>query len=92
VAGSTSTYEGSCHCGTVRFRIEADLSQLTRCTAVHEERNAGLLRAGAAVPFTAGRERIDALSIHTCVAKHFFCRLHEPSVQSECFRCRCTLS
>ena len=26
------TYHASCHCGRVRFRIEADLSQLTRCT------------------------------------------------------------
>jgi hypothetical protein len=26
------THHGGCHCGLVRFRIQADLSVLTRCT------------------------------------------------------------
>ena len=28
---STSTYEGGCHCGTVRFRVTADLATATEC-------------------------------------------------------------
>ena len=36
---STSTYEGGCHCGTVRFRVTADLSTATECNCsdLHEE-------------------------------------------------------
>jgi hypothetical protein len=70
------TYHGSCHCGRVRFRIQADLSQLTRCTCSMCSKK-GLL--GCYVPrdrfqLLQGANELGLYQFNTKVAKHFFCR------------------
>jgi hypothetical protein len=47
------TYHGSCHCGTVKFTIRADLAKLTRCTCSMCTKK-GLL--GCYVPPEAGQD------------------------------------
>lgn len=76
MAGATQTYEGGCHCGSVRFRIEADLSQLTRCTCSMCTKK-GML--GCYVPaqqfhLLQGESELTLYQFNTRVAKHFFCR------------------
>jgi len=68
-------YEGSCHCGAVRFRIDAEPTELTTCdcslcakknavmAAVHEDR----------FTLLAGEEALSLYQWNTKVARHHFC-------------------
>ena len=68
-------WQGSCHCGAVRFRIGADLADLYRCdcslccmknalmASVHEDR----------FTFVSGEESLSEYNWNTGVARHFFC-------------------
>lgn len=68
-------WQGSCHCGAVRFRIEADLADLYRCdcslccmknalmTSVHEAR----------FTLVSGEKSLSEYNWNTGVARHFFC-------------------
>ena len=69
------TYHGSCHCGYVQFRIQADLSQLTRCTCSMCSKK-GLL--GCYVPreqfqLLQGEDDLTLYQFNKKIAKHFFC-------------------
>lgn len=69
------TYRGSCHCGAVRFEIDTEFTEFTRCdcslcrkknavmTKVHESRFR-LLR---------GEQDLGLYQWNTQVAKHYFC-------------------
>jgi hypothetical protein len=37
------TYTGSCHCGSVRYEVTADISRVTACNCSHCQRNGWLL-------------------------------------------------
>ena len=70
------TYHGSCHCGSVRFTIQADLSQLTRCTCSMCSKE-GLL--GCYVPperfqLLQGEDELTLYQFNKKIAKHYFCR------------------
>jgi hypothetical protein len=70
------TYHGSCHCGAVRFRISADLSELTRCTCSICKKE-GLL--GCYLPkerfqLLQGEGDLVLYQYNQKIAKHFFCR------------------
>jgi hypothetical protein len=68
-------YHGSCHCGAVRFEINADIAELTTCdcslcrkknalmTAVHE----------SGFKLIAGEEKLTLYRWNTGVARHYFC-------------------
>ena len=70
------TYEGGCHCGQVRFRVEGDLDTVSWC-------NCSICTKKGIVHLVVTRERFhllrgeDAISTYTFgtgVAKHTFCR------------------
>jgi hypothetical protein len=70
------TYLGSCHCGRVRFAMEADLSRLTRCTCSMCAKQGFL---GCYVPrahfrLLQGEEELSLYQFNKKIAKHFFCR------------------
>lgn len=70
------TYEGSCHCGRVRFRVTADVSRVTDCNCSMCVRK-GLLHL--IIPLDQfelleGREHLTTYTFNTGVAKHTFCR------------------
>jgi hypothetical protein len=69
-------YEGGCHCGRVRFRVEADLAQISEC-------NCSICTKKGVLHLTVPPERFqllqgeDALSsyqFNTNTARHMFCR------------------
>lgn len=70
------TYRGSCHCGAVRFSVQADLSCLTRCNCSICSKQ-GLL--GAYVlkeqfQLLQGETALSLYQFNKKIAKHFFCR------------------
>lgn len=70
-----AAYSGSCHCGAVTFRIEADIVELTTCdcslctrknalmTKVHEGR----------LTILTGEDALSLYQWNTGRAKHYFC-------------------
>lgn len=74
-AGRTKTYEGSCHCGRVRFRVSLDLDHVRVCDcSICRKRGALIHRVdeGRLELLTA----LDDLTLyewHTRTAKDYFC-------------------
>ena len=71
-----ATYEGGCHCGQVRFRVQGDLDRVSVC-------NCSICTMKGIIHMEVSREGFellrgdDALSTYTFgtgVAKHTFCR------------------
>jgi hypothetical protein len=69
-------YEGSCHCGRVRFRVTATLDRIIRCNCslcamkgfLH------LLVPSERFELLAGADELSEYRFNTGVAKHQFCR------------------
>ncbi|WP_068875660.1 MULTISPECIES: GFA family protein [unclassified Phenylobacterium] len=69
-------WSGSCHCGAVRFRVAAEIEELTRCDCSLCRRKGALM---AKVPESgltveAGEENLTLYQWNTGVARHWFCR------------------
>jgi hypothetical protein len=70
------TYHGSCHCGSVRFEIDAELTELSQCNCSMCSKK-GLL--ACYVPperfrLLRGEDELTLYQFNQKVAKHFFCR------------------
>ena len=71
------TWNGSCHCGTVRFCVEAEIDELTRCDCSLCRRKGALT---AKVPMdlltiVAGEDALTLYQWNTRVAQHWFCKI-----------------
>lgn len=68
-------FEGSCHCGAVKFRVDAELTQFTRCNcSLCRKKNAVM----AEVPesrFTLleGEDALGCYKWNMRIATHYFC-------------------
>jgi len=71
-----ATYEGGCHCGRVRFRVQGDLDNVSEC-------NCSICTMKGIVHLVVPIERFELLRgadaittyrFNTGVAKHTFCR------------------
>lgn len=70
------TYQGSCHCGAVRFEIITDFPELTQCDcSICRKKNALMVKVHES-QFTllAGEEHLTEYQFHTKTARHFFCK------------------
>ncbi|HKD23143.1 MAG TPA: GFA family protein [Rhizomicrobium sp.] len=69
-------YAGSCHCGTVRFRVDAPIGELTTCDcSICVKRNALMAKVPErALTVLAGEEALTLYEWNTRRAKHYFCR------------------
>ena len=72
------TYEGGCHCGRVRFRIQVDLENSTvgecNCSICTKK---GILHIGVTceqLEILCGAEDLTTYQFNTGIAKHTFCR------------------
>lgn len=72
----TVTYRGGCHCGRVRFEVDApaelyidecNCSMCTRTAFLH------LIVTGDRFRITQGREALTMYTFNTGTAKHYFC-------------------
>lgn len=70
-------YEGSCHCGAVRFEIETDFPELTMCDcSICRRKNALMVKVHESkFRLLAGEESLTEYQFHTKTARHFFCKV-----------------
>jgi len=68
-------YLGSCHCGAVKFRVDADIDALTTCDcSLCVKKNALMARVHEnALTITEGEERLSLYQWNTRRAQHRFC-------------------
>ena len=69
------TYHGSCHCGAVKFEVDAELSQLERCTCSICSKKGALFCRVPPDQFRQlqGKDDLTLYRFNTELAKHYFC-------------------
>jgi|ERR1700722_8252082 len=69
-------FEGSCHCGAIRFRVDAVISELTTCDcSLCIKRNAVMAKIPEqALTVVKGEELLTLYQWNARRAKHYFCR------------------
>lgn len=69
------TWQGSCHCGAVRFEIDSDFPELTTCNcSICRRRNALMVKVhGRDFRLLAGDAVLKEYQFHTHTARHYFC-------------------
>lgn len=67
-------YEGSCHCGAVRFAIETDFPELTTCDcSICRRKNALMVKVHESrFWLLCGEESLSDYQFHTLTAHHYF--------------------
>ena len=70
-----TTYQGSCHCGAVTFKIDAEIRELTTCDcSLCRQKNALMTKVHqSALTVLSGEDLLSAYQWNTHRAKHFFC-------------------
>jgi len=74
---SVEKFQGSCHCGAVRFEIETDFPELTTCDcSICKKKNALMVKVHESkFRLLAGNDSITEYQFHTKTAKHYFCKV-----------------
>jgi hypothetical protein len=69
-------HNGSCHCGTIRFTVNAEITELTTCDcSLCVKRNALMARVtDQALTVLGGEEALTLYEWNTRRAKHYFCK------------------
>ena len=70
-----TTYEGGCHCGAVRFRVEADTDVALdcNCSLCRMKGFVHLIVTKDRFTLLQGEDRLTTYAFNTRVAKHTFC-------------------
>jgi hypothetical protein len=71
-----ATYEGGCHCGQIRFRVQGDLEQtvLCNCSICTMKGFIHLIVPRTQFDLLRGADAVTTYLFGTGVAKHTFCR------------------
>ena len=69
------SYQGSCHCGTVKYQVNSTAVKLTQCNcSICTKKGALHLRVLAnEFQLTQGQDAIEEYRFGTGTARHFFC-------------------
>jgi hypothetical protein len=69
-------HQGSCHCGAVTFRIDAEIVELTTCDcSLCVKKNALMTKVPeSALTITSGEDALTLYQWNTRQAKHYFCK------------------
>ena len=73
---NTMIYKGSCHCGSVEFEIETDLSLIKQCNCsicIRKYAKMGMA-SKKDLKVTKGENNLSMYQFGTNVAKHYFCK------------------
>jgi hypothetical protein len=70
------SYDGSCHCGRVRFRIQADLAMVgeCNCSICTKKGILHLIVGPEQFELLGGADALQTYEFNTGTAKHSFCR------------------
>lgn len=70
------TYTGGCHCGAVRYEVEADLSSVIECNCSHCSKKGFLLSFTPASNFRllSGQEALTEYRFNKKQIAHLFCK------------------
>jgi len=70
------TYHGSCHCGAVRYEVEADLSKIGDCNCSMCAKKGSLHHSVPEERFNLlqGEDDLQLYQFNKKIARHFFCR------------------
>ncbi|MDA0572240.1 GFA family protein [Burkholderia gladioli] len=74
---NAESFQGSCHCGAVRFEVRTPLVPAARCNCSLCRRKGALMTPAFArenLTILAGEDALTEYQFNTRVAKHFFCR------------------
>lgn len=71
-----SAHQGSCHCGAVAFRIDAEIVELTKCDcSLCVKKNARMaLVPESGLTILKGEDALTLYQWNTRRAKHYFCK------------------
>jgi hypothetical protein len=71
-----TTHTGGCHCGRVRFRVTADLADVSDCNCSMCDKKGilHLIVPQDAFELVSGGDDLTTYTFNTGVAKHHFCR------------------
>lgn len=71
-----SQFEGSCHCGAIRFTIDSHITELTTCDcSICQRKNAVMTQVHESeFELLCGEESLTLYQFHTNTAKHYFCK------------------
>lgn len=69
------TYQGSCHCGNVRFRVDVDLASPITCNCSYCSRRGSILAFTAVEDFSLedGADSLTEYRFNTRKIEHLFC-------------------
>lgn len=70
------TYHGSCHCGAVKFEIDAELDKLNKCDcSLCRKKNAVMLGVHKDnIRINTGEDQLTLYQWNKKIAKHYFCK------------------
>lgn len=69
-------WNGCCHCGAVRFRVETEVKETTSCDcSLCSRRSATMIQVHeTGMTILAGEDNLGLYQWNTRVARHYFCR------------------
>ena len=70
-------YKGSCHCGNIRFEVEADdmiLAHECNCSICTKSGYLHLIVPNSRFELLHGKDDLNEYTFNSGIAKHFFCR------------------
>jgi len=70
------TYQGSCHCGAIKFEIDTDFTEFTKCDcSLCQKKNAVMAKVHESqFRLLEGEESMGLYQWNTRTAKHHFCK------------------